>query len=104
MPHDQNTGGFYLALIRKKNHVVFGNNNRADRKQKDEGVKDEGEEKKSNIENDDENDKAIRELDELTKDVKEDMMDEPPVKKSAPKKDEEDDAEDAAEDEQVEEE
>lgn len=24
MPHDQNTGGFYLALIRKKNHVVFG--------------------------------------------------------------------------------
>ncbi len=24
MPHDQNTGGFYLALIRKKNHIVFG--------------------------------------------------------------------------------
>lgn len=24
MPHDQNTGGFFVALIRKKNHVVFG--------------------------------------------------------------------------------
>lgn len=23
MPHDQNTGGFYLALIRKKDHAIF---------------------------------------------------------------------------------
>ena len=23
LPHDQNTGGFFIALIRKKNHVVF---------------------------------------------------------------------------------
>lgn len=32
MPHDQNTGGFYLALIRKKNHVVFGGRGPAEHK------------------------------------------------------------------------
>lgn len=75
MPHDQNTGGFYLALIRKKNHVVFGG--KAD---KDKGPKVVSEEQKvqqqaapqpqatTAMQQEDEEEKAIKELD---KDVNE---------------------------------
>ena len=77
MPHDQNTGGFYLALIRKKNHVVFGG--KAD---KDKGPKVVSEEQKTQqpvpqpqataatttMQQEDEDEKAIKELD---KDVNE---------------------------------
>jgi multisite-specific tRNA:(cytosine-C5)-methyltransferase/tRNA (cytosine34-C5)-methyltransferase len=32
MPHDQNTGGFYLALIKKTKNVVFRGSNIIERK------------------------------------------------------------------------
>lgn len=50
MPHDQNTGGFYLALIKKKSHIVFGGGSK---KQQQKAAKkqmtDEAEEKKQSV-------------------------------------------------------
>jgi len=50
LPHDQNTGGFYLALIRKKSHIVFGGGEKkpkASSPKKEKPMTDENEEKKS---------------------------------------------------------
>lgn len=38
LPHDQNTSGFYLALFRKKDHVVFDNEDSANNKNKGQDI------------------------------------------------------------------
>lgn len=35
MPHDQNTGGFYLALLRKKDHAVFNSKDAKNQKEEE---------------------------------------------------------------------
>ena len=80
MPHDQNTGGFYLALIRKKKNVIFTNKNKA----KKEAQKVEAEEKEVD------EDQAIRELDKDVQNIPKEMLqvDDSEEKPKSEKKDE----------------
>src|SRR5690606_12940561 len=65
MPHDQNTGGFYLALIRKKKHVVFTRRSREARK----------EEEKIEVENKaQDEEQAIREMDKDVQNIPKEML------------------------------